>query len=81
MPGFEASGWAGMIGPANMPADIVQKLNQAIVDTLGQPDNVKRMLSDGALPSPMSPQEFRAYLASELKKWGGVVEAAGVKPR
>src|SRR3990170_805989 len=38
LPGFEASGWAGMVGPANMPAEIVQRLNKAIVDTLTQKD-------------------------------------------
>jgi tripartite-type tricarboxylate transporter receptor subunit TctC len=81
LPGFEAFGWAGMIGPANMPADIVQRLNKAIVDTLAQKDNIDRMLSDGALPTPTSAQEFAAYLKSESKKWGAVVKLAGVKAR
>jgi tripartite-type tricarboxylate transporter receptor subunit TctC len=81
LPGFEAFGWAGMIGPANMPAEFVQRLNKAIVDTLAQKDNIDRMLSDGALPTPTSAQEFAAYLKSESKKWGAVVKLAGVKAR
>ena len=79
LPGFEAYGWAGMIGPANMPRDIVQRLNTAIVDTLKQKDIIDRMLKDGAVPTPTSPEEFSAYMKSELRKWGEVVKMANVK--
>jgi len=79
LPGFEASGWAGMIGPANMPKDIVQRLNAAIIDTLKQKDVIDRMLKDGAVPTPSSPEEFTAYMKAELKKWGEVVKMANVK--
>jgi len=79
LPGFEASGWVGMIGPANMPKDIVQRLNKEIVDTLKQKDVIDRMLSDGAVPVPSSPEEFTAYMNSELKKWGDVVKIANIK--
>jgi tripartite-type tricarboxylate transporter receptor subunit TctC len=79
LPGFEASGWAGMVGPANLPRDIVQRLNAAIVDTLKQKDVIERMLKDGAVPAPSSPEEFAAYLRSELRKWGEVVKIANVK--
>ncbi|OGA45845.1 MAG: hypothetical protein A3F74_16845 [Betaproteobacteria bacterium RIFCSPLOWO2_12_FULL_62_58] len=79
LPGFEAFGWAGMVGPANMPGDVVQRLNKAIVDTLKQKDTVDRMLADGAVPSPSSPEEFSAYMKSELRKWGDVVKLANIK--
>lgn len=79
LPGFEAVGWAGMVAPANTPADIVQRVNKAIVDTLAQKDIVKQMLSDGTLPAPTSVEEFAAYLKSELKKWGDVVKIANVR--
>ena len=81
LPGFEASGWVGMIGPANMPKDIVQRLNKEIVDTLKQKDVIDRMLADGAVPTPSSPEEFTAYMNSEFKKWGDVVKIAGIKVR
>ncbi len=80
LPGFEAVGWGGMIGPANMPRDIVNTLNKAIFETLKQPDTVQRMLADGAVPAPTSPEEFSAYLKSELAKWGRVVKLANVRP-
>ena len=78
LPGFDASGWAGMLAPANTPQDIVQRLNKAIVDTLAQKQTIERMLADGALPAPTTPQEFAAYLKSELKKWGEVVKVANI---
>ena len=81
LPGFEASGWAGMIGPANLPRDVVQRLNSAIVDILKQDDTIKRMLADGAVPAPTTPDEFAAYLRSELKKWGEVVKLANIQPQ
>jgi tripartite-type tricarboxylate transporter receptor subunit TctC len=79
LPGFEASGWAGMVAPANLPGNIVSAINKAVVDTLKQQDNARRMLADGAVPAPSSAGEFAGYLKSELAKWGRVVKLAGVK--
>ncbi len=80
VPGFECVAWGGMIGPANMPKDIVARLNREILDTLKQKDVIDRMLSEGTVPAPSSPEEFLAYEKSELKKWGEVVKLAGIKP-
>ena len=80
LPGYEAYAWAGMIGPANMPRDIVMRLNKEIVAILNQKDVIDRMLADGTVPTPSSPEEFVAYMKSELKKWGEVVKLAGIKP-
>jgi tripartite-type tricarboxylate transporter receptor subunit TctC len=80
VPGYEAYAWAGMIGPAGMPRDIVARLNKEIVATLNQKDVIDRMLAEGTVPTPSSPEEFTAYMRSELKKWGAVVKLAGIKP-
>ena len=80
LPGFEAFGWGGMIGPANMPREIVNVLNKAIFDTLKQPETAQRMLSDGAVPAPGTPEELSAYLKVEIAKWGRVVKLANVNP-
>ena len=79
LPGYEAYAWAGMIGPANMPRDIVLRLNKEIIATLNQKDVIDRMLAEGTVPTPSSPEEFTAYLKAELKKWGEVVRMAGIK--
>ena len=80
LPGYEAYAWAGMIGPAGVPRDIVTRLNKEIVAILSQKDVIDRMLADGTVPTPSSPEEFVAYMKSELKKWGEVVKLAGIKP-
>jgi tripartite-type tricarboxylate transporter receptor subunit TctC len=79
LPGYEAYAWGGMIGPANMPRDVVMKLNAAIVDTLKQKDVIDKMLADGTVPTPSSPEAFTAYMKAELKKWGAVVKMANIK--
>lgn len=80
LPGYEAYAWGGMIGPANMPKDIVQRLNKEIVATLNQKDVIDRMLAEGTVPTPSTPEEFAAYMKSELQKWGDVVKLAKIKP-
>ena len=79
LPGYEAYAWGGMIGPANMPAPIVQRLSKEIGEVLRQKDVADRMLSEGTVPTPSSPEEFTAYIRAELKKWGDVVKMAGIK--
>ena len=79
LPGYEAYAWGGMIGPANMPPPVVQRLSKEIVDILKQKDVTDRMLSEGTVPTPSGPDEFTAYIKSELKKWGDVVKMAGIK--
>ena len=79
LPGYEAYAWAGMIGPAGMQREIVARLNKEIVATLNQKDVIDRMLAEGTVPTPSSPEEFTAYMKSELKKWGDVVKLANIK--
>jgi len=79
LPGYEAYAWGGMIGPANMPKDVVARLNKEIVEILKQKDVTERMLAEGTVPTPSSPEEFTAYMKTELKKWGDVVKMANIK--
>ena len=79
LPGFEAYSWGGMIGPANMPAPIVQRLNRDIAESLKQKEVADRMLAEGTVPQSSTPEEFTAYIRSELKKWGDVVKMANIR--
>lgn len=79
LPGFEAYAWGGMIGPANMPPVVVQRLSKEINEILKQKDVTDRMLAEGTVPTPSGPEEFTAYIRAELKKWGDVVKMAGIK--
>jgi tripartite-type tricarboxylate transporter receptor subunit TctC len=80
VPGYEAYAWGGMIGPANMPPQIVQRLSREINTVLRQKDVTDRMYAEGTVPTPSGPDEFTAYIRSELKKWGAVVKLADIKP-
>ena len=50
-----------------------------IVDTLKQKDVIDRMLEEGTVPTPSSPEEFAAYIKAELRKWGDVVKMAKIE--
>ena len=79
VPGYEATGGVGIIGPANMPRSVVQRLNREIVDILNSAEVRDSLLKVSMLPSPTTPEEFTAYIRSELKKWAPVVKQAGMK--
>lgn len=79
VPGYEATGGVGMIGPANMPRNVLLRLNREIVDILNSAEVRDILLKVSMLPSPTTPEEFTAYIRSELKKWAPVVKQAGIK--
>jgi tripartite-type tricarboxylate transporter receptor subunit TctC len=79
LPGYEAYGSAGMLGPPNMPREILQRLNKETVAVLEQKEVLDLMIPQGMLPAPCSPEEFTAFLKAELGKWGEVVKAANIK--
>jgi tripartite-type tricarboxylate transporter receptor subunit TctC len=79
LPGYEAYAWAGMLGPAKMNPDIVQRLSREVVAAINAKDVNDRMLNEGTVPTPSSPEEFAAYIASEIKKWGVVIRGANIR--
>ena len=78
-PDFEASSWFGMLAPAGTPADIVNRLQQAIAQTMKQPEISARLSALGAIPSGNSPAEFARQIEAELAKWEPVVRASGAR--
>jgi tripartite-type tricarboxylate transporter receptor subunit TctC len=80
VPGYEVSAWFGIFAPAGLPQPAVQRLNTEFVKALQQPDLRQRLASQGAEPLTSTPDEFAAYLRSEIDKWAKVVKAAGMKP-
>jgi tripartite-type tricarboxylate transporter receptor subunit TctC len=79
LPGFEAYSWAGIVGPAKMPADVVQKLNREINEGLKSKDAADRLLANGTVPAPTTAEEFTAFIRSEIQKWGAVARAANIR--
>jgi tripartite-type tricarboxylate transporter receptor subunit TctC len=78
LPGFESSGWFGIVVPAGTPADVIATLNSAFVTVLKDPDVIERIRALGAEPMPMAPADYAAFINSEIDKWLKV--AAGSKP-
>jgi tripartite-type tricarboxylate transporter receptor subunit TctC len=77
--GYEVNSWYGIMGPAGVPREIVQRLNAEIVRSMAEPDAKERLYSIGAEPMSNTPDEFAAYVRSEMTKWAKVVKAAGIK--
>jgi tripartite-type tricarboxylate transporter receptor subunit TctC len=79
LPGFEVDTWWGLVAPAATPKDVIAKLNQAFVAALHQPETKARFAALMAEPVPSTPQEFGAFMKSELAKYEKVVKASGAK--
>jgi tripartite-type tricarboxylate transporter receptor subunit TctC len=77
--GFEVNNWYGVVAPARTPPEIVRTLNREVVNALGQADVRDVMLKQGLDPAPSTPEEFGAYIRSEISKWRKVVQASGAK--
>jgi tripartite-type tricarboxylate transporter receptor subunit TctC len=77
--GFDATTWHGLVAPARTPKDIVATLNRALVATLDDPA-VKKSLGDlGVDIIGGSPEQFAAYIKSEIPKWTAIIKASGAK--
>ncbi|BDB24510.1 tripartite tricarboxylate transporter substrate binding protein [Cupriavidus sp. P-10] len=77
--GFEAYAWQGFVGPAKMPAPVVNRLNKELVAALQHPETRSRLEELGIQPMPMTVQEFTQFAHSEQKLWAGVIKAAGIR--
>ena len=80
LPGYGASGWYGLVAPAATPKDALAKLNAAAVQALRAPDVAARLSAQGAEPVGNAPEEFAAFIRSEIDKWANLVKVAKMKP-
>lgn len=79
-PKFEARSWFGVLAPAKTPKPIITRLHDDIVKALQQPDVKQRLTAIGFEIVGSTPEEFGAYIKSEIRKWEKVVKASGAKP-
>ncbi len=80
LPGYEATAWFGIGAPAKTPEDVVNKLNRAINAGIADPQLNARLVDLGGVPTPMSREAFRDFIAAETEKWAKVVKFSGAKP-
>jgi tripartite-type tricarboxylate transporter receptor subunit TctC len=79
--GFVWESWAGLLAPARTPRAIVNRLNREITAILRSPDIQQRFAGLGTEPTPSTPAEFDALVASEVKRVGELARKAGIKPQ
>ena len=80
VPGYDATLWYGLIGPKDLPAPIVEKLNAAINRALLTPEARDKLMADGAEAAGGTPAAFTTTIRNEIAQWGQVVRDLGIKP-
>ena len=79
LPGYDSTGWFGVVAPAGTPAAIVNRLNAEITAALNDPAIQASMRNLGVEPAPSKPEAFEAYIRSETQKWGKVIRQASIR--
>jgi len=79
VPGYEFTGWMGMLAPSAVPRGIIEKVHADVAKILHRPEVKRRLLSDAAEPVGSSPVQFKAFLESEITKWTKVAKEAGIR--
>jgi len=79
IPGYQSTIWVGILAPANTPPAIVQRVSRAVAKIAHTPAMTARLQELGADPVGSTPDEFRAFVGAEVKKWAAIAKTAGVK--
>ena len=79
VPGYEVTTWFGLLSPARVPADIVERLQSEARKVISSPEFARRLETEGVDAIANTPQEFAVEVAREYEKWRGLVKKAGIK--
>ena len=77
---FEAANWYGFQGPAGLPAPVLKVLSTEMIRAASLPDVRERFIGLALDPGTMTPDQFKTFIAAEVKKWAAVVKAANIQP-
>lgn len=80
LPGYEATGWFGIVTAAGTPSSIVGRLNSEVVAGLKRAEVRDRVIAAGAEPAPGTPAEFGALIRAEIAKWADLIRLSGARP-
>jgi tripartite-type tricarboxylate transporter receptor subunit TctC len=72
-PGFEASTWLGLVGPANLPAPIAERIADATMKLLATKEVKDKLAQEGSMPTPANGAQFGEWIRSEHAKWGKLI--------
>jgi tripartite-type tricarboxylate transporter receptor subunit TctC len=80
-PNYNVTSWMGLMGPAGMPQDVVNRLAREVGVILADPKFIEANLKEGsAMYAPDTPAQFAAFLRDEVARWRDIIKTAGVKP-
>ena len=77
LPGFEVTSWYGVVGPAQLPREIVTRVNSAVNQALANPQMVERLASLGVEATPKTPEQFGEFVRRDIGKWAKVIKDSG----
>ncbi len=78
-PGFEATTWLGLLGPAGMPAEAVARINAEVVKIAARQDVRDKLVAEGNLVGTGTPAQFGEHIRAEHAKWGALIREAQIK--
>jgi tripartite-type tricarboxylate transporter receptor subunit TctC len=78
LPGYEADSWVGLLMPAGVPAEIVNKFAAETRRVLSEPEFTKKLAELGSAPGGDTPEEFATFIKKDTDRWRKVVMAAGI---
>jgi tripartite-type tricarboxylate transporter receptor subunit TctC len=79
MPDLLIENWYGMIGPAGLPREILDKINRVAVEAMSDPSVREKLGDQGLTLVPQKPEEFRAFIAADAIRWAKVIKDAGIE--
>ncbi len=78
--GFDVVAWAGVVGPAGVPPEVVASVNAAFRSVWDRPETVRRLAGIGFEAKTSTPEAFGAFIRDEIARWGRMARAAGIEP-
>jgi tripartite-type tricarboxylate transporter receptor subunit TctC len=78
-PGFEAIAWFALAAPTGTPPQIIDKINAAVNAFLRSDKGREDLRKLDSLPAGGTPEETKAFIAGEMRKWGPIIKAAGIQ--
>jgi tripartite-type tricarboxylate transporter receptor subunit TctC len=79
VPGYDATSWYGILGPAGLPRDIVSRLGSEIAKIVHSAEIKQRFNGMGVEPVTSTPEEFSRYIREQVTKWSGVIKSSGAQ--
>jgi tripartite-type tricarboxylate transporter receptor subunit TctC len=77
--GFEATAWQGLVGPAGISPDIVNRLNEAFNKVMAMPAIREKLIGGGLDPVGGTPEQFGRFIGTEIGKWSKIAKDVGAK--